>query len=201
MIRLLGKIPRKIHVAVSGGVDSMVLFHFLSNNHEVKPVFIHHRTENSAAAYDFLVKTLVDQQNHSLEVYSINKNKPKELSDEEHWRNERYNYLSKFECVVTGHHLDDAVETWIWSSLHGTSSLIPYTRNNVIRPLLLTRKQCLYDYAKRKNISWIEDASNNDTDYTRNYIRHQLMPHVLKVNPGIHTMIRKKLEQRQKLSE
>ena len=96
--------------------------------------------------------------------------------------------------VVTAHTLDDAVETWVWSSLNGCPKLIPYRRNKIIRPLLLTEKKKLLDWAARKNVKWVEDSSNIDLAYTRNFIRHELMPGVRHVNPGIHTMIRKKLQ-------
>ena len=201
MLRLLGKIPKKITLALSGGVDSMVVLDFLSKNHNVEAAFFDHGTEHSAMAKDFVEEECNKRKIvlHTGKIYQVHRGR--EQSPEEHWREERYNFLHNFENVVTAHHLDDAVETWIWSSLHGTSSLIPYRRGNVIRPFLLNRKFDFQDWARRKNVKWIEDASNNDSSYTRNYIRNQLMAGVLNVNPGIHTMIRKKLEERQKIKE
>jgi tRNA(Ile)-lysidine synthase len=201
MIRLLETLPRNLTVAVSGGVDSMVLFDFLRKNHNVSVAFVHHRTENSERAYQFVTDTICKQYKMPVSVYMIDKNKHKDVSWEEHWRNERYKFFDRFETVATAHTLDDVAETWMFSSINGTSSLMPYRRNNVIRPFLLTRKAELYNWAVRKDVPWIEDTSNNDLGYTRNYIRHQLMPHVLRVNPGIHTMLRKRLEERQKMEE
>jgi tRNA(Ile)-lysidine synthase len=198
MIKLLGSVPRKITVALSGGIDSMVLFDFLSRNHQVEVAFFNHGTENSQRAEEFVTVFCSDRNLVLYKGRVHNVHRGREQSPEEHWREERYNFLSQFELVATAHHLDDAVETWVWSSLHGTSSLIPYRRGNVIRPFLLNRKYDLEDWARRKNVRWIEDHSNNDTAYTRNYIRHQLMPGVLRVNPGIHSMLKKKLEERQK---
>lgn len=197
MIKLLGKLPRHVTVALSGGVDSMTLLDFLSRNHSINTAFFHHGTENSKLAHEFLENECT-RRNISLHVGYISKDVQKGKSAEEHWREERYNFLSQFENVVTAHTLDDVAETWIWSSLHGTSSLIPYQRNNVLRPLLLTRKTELVKWANKNSVKWIEDSSNNDVKYTRNYIRHELMPHALKVNPGLHTMLKKKLEERQK---
>ena len=199
MIHLLGKVPRKVNVAVSGGVDSMTLLEFLRNNHEVRPAFVHHGTGNSERAYEFLVSRIVGEFKMPLSVYKIQTNKPKGLSWEEHWRNERYKFFSTLGPVVTAHTLDDVAETWIWSSLNGCSSLMPYSHGNVIRPLLLTRKEELLNYTSRKDIKWVNDTSNNDNSYTRNYIRHELMPHALRVNPGLHSMLRKKLVERQRL--
>lgn len=197
MIKILGSIPRKITVACSGGVDSMVLLDFLRRNHAVEVAFFNHGTESSKLAQEFLSEfcSRTEIKLH-LGLISTTRRGPGQ-SPEEFWREERYRFLEQFESVATAHHLDDVAETWVWSSLHGTSSLIPYRRGNVFRPLLLNRKYDLEDWARRKNVEWIEDNSNNDTGYTRNYIRHELMAGVLRVNPGIHTMLRKKLEQRQ----
>jgi len=197
VIHLLGTVPRRISVAVSGGVDSMALYDFLRRNHEVSAVFVDHSTENSQRAYDFLTDTIVGQYRQSLGVYRISQVRPKDQSWEEHWRNERYRYFQTLGPVATAHNLDDVAETWIWSSLNGTSSLMPYNHANVIRPLLTTRKQQLIDWAERKNVPWIEDTSNQDTKYTRNYIRHELMPHALRVNAGLHSMLARRIQERQ----
>ena len=198
MIRLLGKLPRRVTVAVSGGVDSMVLLDFLSRNHDIRAVFFNHGTDNSLRAQEFLTGEL-NIRGIPLMTGYLKSERRTDQSPEEFWREERYRYLDSLgsaETIVTAHTLDDAVETWIWSSLHGTSRLLPYRRNHVVRPLLLTQKQCLLDWAHRKGVKWVEDTSNQDMRYTRNYIRRELMPHALRVNPGIHTMIRRRLEER-----
>jgi tRNA(Ile)-lysidine synthase len=196
MIKILGSIPKKLTVALSGGVDSMVALDFFKRKHDVDAAFFHHGTLTSDQACFFL-EEYCSKNNITLHKGVINDSDcPKGLSKEEYWRDQRYNFLSQFETVVSGHHLDDVVETWIWSSLHGTSSLIPYRRNNVIRPFLLTRKSELLDWANRKGVPWVNDMSNHDCSYTRNYIRNKMMPDVLRVNPGIHTMVKKKLVER-----
>jgi tRNA(Ile)-lysidine synthase len=195
MIKLLGKVPRNITVALSGGIDSMCLLDFLSKKHKVDCAFFHHGTQTSELAYRFLTK-VCEQKEIVLHTDFLKVEKPAKLSAEEWWRNCRYEFLSQFETVATAHHLDDVVETWVWSSLHGTSSLMPYKRGNVIRPFLLTKKSELAEWSQRNNVQWIDDESNLDIGYTRNYIRHVMMPHILKVNPGIHTLLKKKLVQR-----
>ncbi len=201
MIKILGSIPRKVTVACSGGVDSMVLLDFLQRNHTVDVAFFNHGTDTSRIAQEFLSE-FCTKAGLKLHIGLISTtHRESGQSPEEFWREERYRFLEQFESVAVAHHLDDVVETWVWSSLHGTSSLIPYRRGNVFRPLMLNRKHDLEDWARRKNVRWIEDISNNDVSYTRNYIRHQLMPGVLRVNPGIHTMLRKKLEHRQSTTE
>jgi tRNA(Ile)-lysidine synthase len=196
MIKLLVKIPRQVTLAVSGGVDSMALLDFTSRNHDVSVAFFHHGTENSEKAFQF-ISHYCAEKNISLFTGYLTKERPRSASAEEHWRNERYAFLGKFGTVATAHHLDDCVETWVWGSLHGTPQLIPSRRGNVIRPLLTTRKKVLKSWCERNNVPWVEDKSNEDTNYMRNFIRHEMMPSVLRVNPGIHTMVQKKLLDRE----
>jgi tRNA(Ile)-lysidine synthase len=67
-------------------------------------------------------------------------------------------------------------------------------RDNVLRPFLTTPKAEFSKWCRQHNLEWCEDASNRNIQYTRNYIRHEMMPHVLKVNPGIDTMVKKIVE-------
>jgi tRNA(Ile)-lysidine synthase len=64
----------------------------------------------------------------------------------------------------------------------------------VFRPFRQTRKRDFEMWANLNNVPYLEDDSNTDTCYTRNYIRHKMMPHVLQVNPGIHKTIAKKVK-------
>ena len=198
MIKLLFKLPRDITVAFSGGVDSTAIVDFLSKNHNVRCAFFHHGTDNSERAFEFVTE-FCNQRNLPFTVGYLTKEKPKSLSAEEHWRNERYSFFDNLDTdIVTAHNLDDCVETYLWSALHGQAKLIPTRRNKVLRPFLTTPKTEFVSWCLRKDVAWCEDLSNKDTKYTRNYIRHELMPHALHVNPGLYTVI-KKLVQKQQL--
>ena len=195
MIRLAIRVPRRIYVAVSGGVDSMAALSFLNGNHDVTAAFFDHGTESSYEAKSFLSDYCANLS-ISLVTAKLEGVKPRGLSLEEHWRNQRYDFLTKLDgTVVTAHHLDDAVETWVWSSMHGKPKLPSLSRDNIIRPFITTRKSELLDWCLRTGVSWIEDRSNQDTRFTRNYIRKELIPHCLRVNPGLHKMIKKKYAQ------
>jgi len=199
MLKLLFPLPKQVTVALSGGVDSVAITDFLSRKHDVTCAFYHHGTENSERAGEFVSK-FCTQRDLPLIVGMLNKEKDPKLSWEEFWRNERYNFLSSLNGlgpVITGHHLDDCVETYLHSAITGTPKVIPSTRNNVVRPFLTTRKSEFVEWCNRKNIVWCQDLSNDDTSYTRNYIRKELMPHALKVNPGLHTMVKKIVERKQ----
>jgi tRNA(Ile)-lysidine synthase len=196
MIKLQGKLPREVFVACSGGVDSMAVVDFLRNNHDVTVVFFNHGTKTSKIAGKFVASYCTE--NDLPMIYGTPENgsvhKIKGQSPEEYWREQRYKFLHSINGpVITAHHLDDCVETWVWSSMHGTGKIIPYRNRNVIRPFRMTRKRDFQLWADLKNVPHVEDDTNTDTCYTRNYIRHEMMPHVLRVNPGIHKTIVKKV--------
>ena len=196
MIKLQSKLPRKLYLACSGGVDSMAALDFLRRNHIVEVLHVHHGTAHGEKAYQFLRSYCYDIR-VDFTPYYIKETIPPGPSKEEWWRERRYEFFDKADKypVITCHHLDDCVETWIWSSLHGTGKWIPYRRGNVIRPFRLTRKRDFEMWCGLHNVPWIEDDSNEDIRYTRNYIRHEMMPHVLRVNPGIHKTIAKKVRE------
>ena len=196
MIRIIGKIPKRVTVACSGGVDSMVFVDFLlKGNRKVDLAYFNHDTGHSREAERF-VKQYAAKNNLILTVGRVRGSKGSR-SLEEFWRDERYEFLESLgsNYIITCHHLDDVVETWLFTSFHGESKLIPHKRGDKIyRPFLMTEKSSILNYANRKVIDWIEDPSNRMTkNIMRNHIRHNVMPQVLKVNPGIRKTIRKKL--------
>lgn len=193
-MKLLFPLPQELTVALSGGVDSVAVADFLSRKHDVSCAFFHHGTENSERAFEF-VSQFCNERSLPLFVGVMSKDKPKDLSTEEHWRNERYKFLESLDItVVTAHNLDDCVETYLYGSLHGQPKVIPHERNNILRPFLTTPKHEFVRWCQRKGISWCEDLSNQDLKYMRNYIRHEIVPRAFQVNPGLDTVVRKIVE-------
>jgi len=193
MIVLQGKIPPQVYVACSGGPDSMAVTAFLAKKHDVTVCYFNHGSVHGNSANTW-VKDASDQLGLKFISSTVSRDKFKQESQEEYWRNMRYEWFHSLQgTVVTGHHLDDCVETWIWSSLHGQGKLIPYSNQNVIRPFRLNQKLEFTSWCSRNSIKYLTDPSNSDNKYMRNLIRNQMMPHVLAVNPGIHTVIRKKI--------
>lgn len=193
MIRFLEEIPSKCTVAFSGGIDSVAVVDFLlSGRKKVDLAFFHHGTETSALAFNFVTK-FATERGLLLKVGRLLRDRLKEESLEEFWRNERHRFFATFDSpVITAHHLDDAIETWIFTSIHGESRLIPHASGNVVHPFLITPKKEFISWCKRKNLKWIEDESNCDMRFMRNLIRHKIVPEALKVNPGLHKVIKKK---------
>jgi tRNA(Ile)-lysidine synthase TilS/MesJ len=165
----------------------MCAYYFLCANpqRKVTPVFFNHATETSKNALAWLQERLPNLIVGNIK-YSIFRNK------EAYWREHRYNFLDSLNApVITAHHLNDCVETYLFSAFHGKPKLIPYTRNNIIRPFLLTPKEELIKYMVKHKYEWIEDETNQDLAHPRNRIRHNILPEVLQVNPGIQSTIKK----------
>ena len=194
LIKMQGRLPRRIGVAVSGGLDSMAILDFLRRNHSVQVLHYHHGTAHGDDAKAFVTR-FCKENSLDYKTDMCKQSPPLGRSREDFWREKRYEFFEKFNNhpIVTCHHLDDCVETWLFTSLNGESKIIPYRRNHVVRPFRKTRKRDLELWAHMYNVPYVKDPSNNDLSFRRNYIRHKLMPHALEVNPGLHKMISKRV--------
>lgn len=195
MIKLLGKIPNtRFGVACSGGMDSMAALHFCLKGHRVPEVFcFDHGIPEDVPGFQ-IVKDYCIFNNLRLHVKKISAPYIKGISREAHWREERYQWLNSFGIpIITGHHLNDVMETWVFSSISGCPKLIPYQTKNIIRPFLMNTKRELTEWTQRERLIWHDDDLNNDLTFSRNRIRHNIIPEICKVNPGFHTVLRKKI--------
>jgi tRNA(Ile)-lysidine synthase len=196
MIHQLFDIPytQKFIFACSGGVDSMAVADFYHRGMKLFHLaYFHHGTPQADKMLE-VVREYASQRQISLLVGTLTGNRKKTESPEEFWRNERYNWLlSQHLPVVTAHHLDDVVETWVFSSLHGNPKIIYPKTGNVWRPFLLNEKRKFVGWCERRRVTWVEDESNRDIRYPRNRIRHVIVPECLKINPGLHKVIKKKI--------
>lgn len=203
MIKLIRSVLKNLNgVALSGGLDSMAALSFLCNARKnVTAFYFDHSTPHGADARQF-IESYCAGRGIPLIIRKLEASKPEELSWEEFWRIERYKFLHSFTdyTIATAHHLDDAAETYLWGCLHGAPRTIHPRQpgpdgkpTNIVRPFLLTPKQDLVDWCHRKKVPYVNDPSNADTKYSRNRIRHNIMPEALKVNPGLLTVVRKHL--------
>lgn len=197
MLKLIKDIPPSQidGVALSGGVDSMALISFLNNHQKGSPTvayFFHHGTQTSEDAYRFLTNYCEDYGTPLVVGYLEAEKHPRQ-SWEEFWRLERYAWLEAQALeqniyIATAHHLNDLAETYVWGMAHGHPRYIHYIKpdsdGRIIRPLLLTPKTALYSWCNRHNVPYIEDISNEDVSFTRNRIRHNIIPEMLEINPG-----------------
>ena len=204
MFHLVHGIPHEpFAIAVSGGLDSMTFLKFLSlyKSNEFTVLHFNHGTEHGNEAERFVIRHCLDN-GYELKVGRIKNERKRGQSLEEYWRNERYAFFSEYKGkIITCHHLNDVVETWLFTSLNGNPKLIPAERGNFIRPFLASRKEDIVSFYKRHGVTHIEDPSNSEQEHARNIIRHSLIPCALKINPGIHTTIRNKVVSRYLLSK
>lgn len=202
MLKFIGKIPEHYFVAVSGGSDSMALLDFtLNSKYTPQVVFFNHGTPYSQECQEF-IKAHCQEKKLDLIIGHIERPKLKDESLEEYWRNERISFFKKLQNpVLTGHNLNDAVETYLFNCINGKDFTIPYQNENIFRPFLLNKKSSLYDWCQRSSVPFLEDPSNKDVKFSRNRIRHNILPEVLKINPGIYRVVAKKILSGLELSE
>ena len=194
MIKVLGNIPKgEFGLACSGGVDSMAIANFLLNGgYYPNILYFNHNTENGDKAEELVTKYC---RTHNLKLFVGRTDLSPKSNKEKIWSNLRYEFFSQFDFpIITCHHLDDCLETYIFSCLRGFQSVIPYSRGNVIRPFLLNEKSVFYKWCQDKNVPFVEDESNSCVDYSRNRIRHNIVPEALLVNPGLKTVVRKMIQ-------
>lgn len=196
----------KIAIALSGGVDSIVLFHLLVTEYKdsYKELVVFHINhglrEESYEEAEFVEKFVkdFDVKFYKEELNMSDLERDSHTSEEMLARALRYqafNKMAKLEGVtklLTAHHKNDQVENILMRLLTGRSidhSLaiceeIEMAGLTIYRPLLNSLKAELEEYAKEKNLHYYVDATNFDTDYTRNDIRHNIVPLLNDINSG-----------------
>ena len=176
--------PGKYIIAVSGGIDSVVLLDVLSQLSDVELVVAHvdHGIRPDSGEDAALVRGLAEKYQLPFESASLNLGA---RTAEATAREKRYAWLEAVrqrygaDAIVTAHHRDDVVETIIINLMRGTgwrglASL--RETSHIHRPLLNTSKIEVVTYAIDHNLSWREDNTNDDVRYLRNYIRHGITP-------------------------
>jgi tRNA(Ile)-lysidine synthase len=185
-MNIVSTIPNDVYLACSGGLDSMVVLHFLRRSRRnVVCLYFNHGTEHGDAAQEFLT----EQLKSDLIIGHIKSDVPKGRSKEDFWRQERYRFLDQYndKMVITCHHLDDQIETFLQGVVHGRlDRMIKHKRGNYLRPFLMVPKSVMVDYADRHKIDYIEDPSNSDMRHTRNRVRCNIIPEMIKINPGLY---------------
>lgn len=176
--------PGKYLIAVSGGVDSVVLLHALCEIKDVELVIAHydHGIRDDSQEDRLFVAEL--SMKRYLPFHYAEGNLGKGTS-EARARKARYEFLhevrlkSGAQSVVTAHHQDDVIETAFINLLRGTgrkglSSL--GSGPHINRPMLGITKDQIKKYAQNNNLDWREDSTNQDNDYLRNYLRNMVLP-------------------------
>ena len=195
-------IPKNTPIVIgcSSGPDSMALLHYLYTNYKY-PIIVAHINHNKRAQSieeeiylsNFCKKNKITFENTTIKTYTEN-------NFENEARNKRYIFyeqiLKKYNTkyLVLAHHGDDQIETILMkivrgSNLEGYAGIKEISKKNnyyIIRPFLKYTKQNLISYNIKNNIKYYIDKSNEDTTYTRNRYRHNILPLLKEENPNVH---------------
>lgn len=197
MLRQLFDVPHSqpFLLACSGGVDSMAIADFYRRGRKTfRLAYFHHGTSLADKMLE-VVNNFAIKNSIPFLHGCLTRERKKDESPEAYWRVERYAWLLSHDLpVVTAHHLDDAVETWIFSALHGHPKVIAPKNGKVWRPFLLNEKTKLIEWCTNHNVDWLEDVSNSNLDTPRNRIRHRVIDECLLINPGLKKVIKKKIQ-------
>ncbi|WP_297093382.1 tRNA lysidine(34) synthetase TilS [uncultured Draconibacterium sp.] len=193
------KPEQKVLLAVSGGIDSMVLLHLFERSgfeygiahcnfrlrgdeSDGDEAFVHEQVEQHGTPAHF--ETFDTKEYASLKGISI------EMAA----RELRYDFFERirkeyeYDCIVTAHHQDDLIETFFLnlSRKTGIKGLtgIKEKKGKLVRPLLFASREDIEKYAAENYISYREDSSNNEVVYQRNFLRHKILPLFSELNPA-----------------
>lgn len=207
----LASLPATSHiwVAYSGGIDSQVLLHAIAQARQdfprlsISAVHINHGLMADADQWEKHCQTTCRQLKINYLLKKITVPHIKGESPEETARKARYaaftTILKKHDYLFTAHHQDDQAETYLLQLLRGAGAKglasmpvqIPFAKGLLCRPFLSISRAQIVDYAQQQQLTWVEDQSNHDTKFMRNFLRHEIMPLLQKKFPNaIHTIAR-----------
>jgi len=181
-------IDKNIVIALSGGIDSVVLLHFLNSHYpgNIRAIHINHNLSKHSKDWSLFCKELCHKQD--IEFKSIDINIKTSSNVEENARKKRYNSLkselSKNEVLCTAHHQEDQSETFLLQLFRGSGvaglasmpKMKSFADTFLYRPFLNISKQLIVDYATKNNLDWVEDDSNINLNFKRNLLRLEFIP-------------------------
>ncbi|WP_122082252.1 tRNA lysidine(34) synthetase TilS [Vibrio coralliirubri] len=185
--------PCRLIVAFSGGVDSRVLLELAaqyakSHHIECCAIHVHHGLSNNADYWAEQCQTWCDALSVSLFIERVSLDISRGESVEKLARDARYQAFKKHirqgDVLVTGQHIDDQVETFLLALKRGSgpkglssmAKMMPFANAHIVRPLLSVTRTDIEGAARDMALTWVEDESNQDVRFDRNFIRHQVTP-------------------------
>ena len=201
-------------IAYSGGVDSHVLLHLCSQlknspsgfDQSFSAVYIDHGLSYDSKKWGKHCQHICFEMDIPLTIVEVDARPEKGQSPEASARIARYRafsqLLGKDECLLTAQHLDDQAETLLLQLLRGSGpkglSAMPRVKSFapgiLCRPMLDYKKQDILAYAEQHQLEWIEDESNQEERYDRNYLRHTVLPLLTKRWPAVQENFAKSAE-------
>jgi len=194
----------KVLVACSTGVDSMTLLHLVMESLDRKQIYVAHVNHKKRAASD-TEETYINAfcKKHNIKLYVLHLEHITSGNFQAIAREKRYQFFldiaqkENIKYIMLAHHANDNIETIIMrlmksSSLKGYAGIekmTEYKNTFLYRPLIEVSKEKIISYAKDKEITYFTDSSNNTLDYTRNRIRHLIIPLLLEENPQLYEAV------------
>ena len=191
-------IDKPIIVACSGGADSVCLLYVLYKlGYKVILAHVNHHKRIESETEEDAMRNFANELNIPFELLEYHYDGMDNFHNDSH--NARYNFFrglcKKYDTnsIATAHHQDDQIETVLMKSMEG-SNLYGYGgiaivnddgEYKIIRPLLCVDKDEIYSYAKKNNLIYFEDKSNQEDDFLRNRIRHHVVPLLKKESPSV----------------
>lgn len=181
-------------VAVSGGVDSVVLLDLLTRlqpvwNWHLSVAHLNHKIRPDSDRDAQLVAGIANQYDLPFYLGQLDGSKTSEAA----LRKKRYEFLNSIadgagaDYIVTAHHSDDRIETSIFNTVRGADregmTALRDKRDRIVRPFLPFSKGQIITYANLKNLPFHEDCTNSDIGYSRNFVRHHILPYATVVMP------------------
>jgi tRNA(Ile)-lysidine synthase len=197
---------QRVFVAVSGGIDSMVLLHlFVNTGYNVIAAHVNFGLRGEESNEDeVFVKRRCDHLGVPLLTKAVetkNYATSKGISIQMAARDLRYEWFSELmasepgSVLATAHHVNDSGETMLLNLVRGTGidglTGIPIKNNGIIRPLAFASRNDISQYAAQHGITWREDQSNLDDHYQRNFLRHNVMGLLKQINPSLDDTLSK----------
>ncbi|CED72128.1 tRNA(Ile)-lysidine synthase [Aliivibrio wodanis] len=193
-------------VALSGGIDSIVLLRLASiyaNERHLKCIAVHVNHGLSQHAFDWegVCQAHCDFLSIDLYIERVQLTVTAQDSLEEVARKARYQVLDKHmqanSLLLTGQHQDDQVETFFLALKRGSGpaglssmpSITPLSNGYKCRPLLTVSRSDIEQYAQDNELKWVEDESNKDTRFDRNFLRHEIVPNLVQRWPSFASSV------------
>ncbi|MEM7432394.1 MAG: tRNA lysidine(34) synthetase TilS [Pseudomonadota bacterium] len=184
--------PNRYLVAFSGGLDSTVLLHALSQAdipQSILALHVDHGLQSESKLWAKHCKSFADSLGIACDVLQVTPHDPKDYGGiEAAARAARYGVFKGFmttsDVTLTAHHRDDQAETQLFNLVRGAGLIgaagmrdsRPHGDGHIVRPLLTVDRSSLHAYALKHNLQWIEDPTNCDTAFDRNFLRHEVVP-------------------------
>jgi tRNA(Ile)-lysidine synthase len=190
----------KIYLAISGGIDSMVLshlLHYFNIEHTLLHCNFNLRAEASNKDEQFIIDYAKSKhiKHHTISFDTKSESVLRKLNTQECARVLRYDWFNTFlakddnSILLTAHHLDDSIETFFINTLRGTGltglSGIANGKNKIYRPLLKFTKSEIIAFSDSENINFRADESNKSDNYLRNKLRHHIVPELKELSVNL----------------